>query len=234
MDQSFSFHQLFLKPLQNAIKTFTILTLIFISLLPIIEAKAQINQEEQTILVVGDSISAEYGLERGMGWVALLQEQLQKNGFEQTRVINASISGDTTAGGRARLPSALKKNYPTLVIIELGANDALRGLPLTQSHDNLKAMVEMSQAAGADVLLLGMQVPPNYGASYTKQFAQIYESIAAESDIALVPLFLAGIADIADANLYFQHDRIHPNEKAQPIMLQNVWPQIKTHINPKP
>ena len=175
-----------------------------------------------TLLVVGDSLSAEYGLQRGQGWVALLEARLasQKRAY---RVVNASISGDTTSGGRARLPALLRQHKPSLVIIELGGNDALRGLPLTSSADNLTAMVKASQAGGAKVLLLGMQVPPNYGTRYGRDFAALFTQVAAQQKTALLPFLLKGVADRPDAEDWFQPDRIHPKARAHPLMLDNVW-----------
>ena len=179
-----------------------------------------------TLLVVGDSLSAEYGLQRGQGWVALLEARLgsQKKAY---RVVNASISGDTTSGGRARLPALLRQHRPTLVIIELGGNDALRGLPLASSRDNLTAMVKAAQAAGAKVLLLGMQVPPNYGARYGLDFAALFAQVAAAQKTALLPFLLKGVADRPDAEDWFQPDRIHPKARAHPVMLDNVWPLLQ-------
>ncbi|MEW6693412.1 Esterase TesA [Tepidimonas thermarum] len=177
------------------------------------------------ILVVGDSLSAEYGLARGSGWVALLEQRLRERG-RAVRVVNASISGDTTAGGRARLPALLERHRPALVILELGGNDALRGLPLSGTRDNLRAMIRASQAAGARVLLLGMDMPPNYGERYRAQFRAVYAELARDEKVALVPFFLAGVADGPQAAALFQPDRIHPNERAQPILLDNVWPQL--------
>jgi acyl-CoA thioesterase-1 len=175
-----------------------------------------------TLLVVGDSLSAEYGLQRGQGWVALLEARLasQKKAY---RVVNASISGDTTSGGRARLPALLRQHKPSVVIIELGGNDALRGLPLASSADNLTAMVKASQVAGAKVLLLGMQVPPNYGARYGRDFAALFPQVAAKQKTALLPFLLKGVADRPDAEDWFQPDRIHPKARAHPLMLGNVW-----------
>lgn len=178
------------------------------------------------ILVMGDSLSAEYGLVRGTGWVALLEQRLAKKNSAST-VINASISGETTAGGRSRLPALLKQHRPTLVIIELGGNDALRGLPLASTEDNMTQMVQAAQKSGARVLLLGMQVPPNYGASYSDRFAKLFQSIAKNQKIALVPFFLQGIADEADPTRLFQSDRIHPKAEAHPIMLENVWQKLE-------
>ncbi|UFS56692.1 arylesterase [Comamonadaceae bacterium M7527] len=184
------------------------------------------NDSQATrILVVGDSISAEYGIKRGTGWVALLAQRIAKQGIAAS-VINASISGDTTAGGRARLASLIKRHKPGLVIIELGANDALRGLPLNTTQANLTAMVNMSQTSGAKVLLLGMQVPPNYGQRYTDEFAKVFTDTSANMGVPLVPFFLSNVADAQDAPRLFQADRIHPNELAQPIMLDNMWPAL--------
>ena len=184
-----------------------------------------------TILVVGDSLSAEYGLKRGTGWVALLEQRLKAEKIPAA-VVNASISGDTTAGGRSRLPALLKQHQPALVIIELGGNDALRGLPLPSTADNLRAMVQMGKTRGAKVLLIGMQVPPNYGQNYTQQFTQTYKELARSQQVALVPFFLKGIADVPDAMQWFQADRIHPTEAAQALMLNNVWPMVKKQLKP--
>ncbi len=178
------------------------------------------------ILVVGDSISAEYGLTRGQGWVALLAQRLTEKKLTQ-RVQNASISGDTTSGGLARLPALLQQHKPAIVIIELGGNDALRGLPLASSRANLKAMVQAAKSAGAKVLLLGMQVPPNYGASYQREFSTMFEQVASQEKAALVPFLLKGIADQADAQAWFQPDRIHPLARAHPLMLNLVWQGLK-------
>ncbi len=189
-------------------------------------AQAKPQAKARTVLVVGDSLSAEYGLRRGTGWVALLEKRLA---FEKisARVVNASISGDTTSGGRSRIAALLKQHQPSHVIIELGGNDALRGLPLKMTEDNLNFMTEASQKIGAKVLLLGMQVPPNYGADYSKQFAKAFESVAAARKVPLVPFFLQGVADVAEPLKFFQNDRIHPKEEAHPIMLNNVWPALK-------
>jgi len=183
-------------------------------------------KQAPVILVVGDSISAEYGLQRGQGWVALLEKKLQAEN-KAVKVVNASISGDTTAGGRSRLAALLLQHQPTVVVIELGGNDALRGLALTQSEANLIAMAQASQAAGAKVLLLGMQVPPNYGADYAQQFEAIFKQTAKTTASRWVPAFLKGIADAADPLQGFQADRIHPNGQAQPQLLANMWPELK-------
>jgi len=177
------------------------------------------------ILVLGDSLSAEYGLKRGSGWVALLEQRLRAEKIPAS-VVNASISGDTTAGGRARLGALLTQHRPTHVIIELGGNDALRGLPLKLTQDNLTYMTQAAQKAGAKVLLIGMQLPPNYGRDYGERFAALYASVAKARRAALVPFLLKGVADDGTTRL-FQADRIHPKEEAHPIMLANVWPELK-------
>jgi acyl-CoA thioesterase-1 len=180
----------------------------------------------RTLLVLGDSLSAEYGLPRGSGWVALLEQRLARENRD-VRVVNASISGETTFGARSRLPALLTQHRPSHVIIELGGNDALRGLSLQATRDNLQWMVRQAKAAGARVLLLGMQVPPNYGPDYTRQFAATYAQVARSEKVALVPFFLRGVADTPDAERWFQSDRIHPNTQAQPRLLDNVWPELK-------
>ncbi|MBC5764231.1 arylesterase [Ramlibacter albus] len=181
---------------------------------------------EPVILVVGDSISAEYGLRRGSGWVALLEKRLAAEKVK-ARIVNASISGDTTSGGRSRFAPLLQQHKPTHVILELGANDALRGLPLKSTEENLGAMTEAAQKAGAKVMLVGMQVPPNYGTDYANRFAGLFEKVAKERKAAVVPFLLQGMVDGADPLKWFQADRIHPREEAQPRMLDNVWPELK-------
>ncbi len=181
------------------------------------------------LLVLGDSLSAEYGLPRGSGWVALLQKQLDQS-HPGTVIVNASISGETTSGGRSRLPALLRQHQPSHVIIELGGNDALRGLSLGMTSDNLMFMAKAAKEAGARVLLLGMQMPPNYGADLTRQFAALYPAVAKATGSALVPFFLQGVGDDADPLRWFQADRIHPNEAAQPRMLANVWPQLQKQL----
>ena len=179
-----------------------------------------------TILIVGDSLSAEYGLRRGTGWVTLLEKQLATD-KKTAKIINASISGDTTSGGRSRMGALLAAHKPSLVVIELGGNDALRGLPLDMTQANLVAMTQAAKKAGAKVLLLGMQVPPNYGGAYGTTFSGLFTKVAKAEKVALVPFFLKGVADVPDASAQFQADRIHPNEQAQPKMLANVWPELK-------
>lgn len=176
-----------------------------------------------TLLVVGDSISAAFGLDSRQGWVALLEKRLQDEGFDH-RVINASISGDTSAGGLARLPALLAEHRPDVVIIELGGNDGLRGQPPMQLQQNLASMVEKSQQAGAKVLLLGMKLPPNYGVRYTTAFAQVFTDVAQAKQAALVSFFLEGVGGAADM---MQADGIHPNVTAQPVLLDNAWPALQ-------
>lgn len=191
-----------------------------------LSAGAWAAPDERTLLVLGDSLSAEYGLKRGSGWVALLEQRLVRE-KKAVKVVNASISGETTSGGRSRLPALLAQHRPSHVIIELGGNDALRGLALANTEDNLAWMVQAAQKAGARVLLVGMQVPPNYGPDYSRRFAALFGSVARAHKAALVPFLLKGVGDVPDAARWFQADRIHPNEAAQPRMLDNVWPELK-------
>lgn len=177
----------------------------------------------KNLLVLGDSLSAEYGLARGSGWVSLLQQRLSGEAPDVT-VINASISGETTAGGKARLANALKQHRPAVLILELGGNDGLRGLSLAATQANLRTMIKMALSSGARVLLLGMQMPPNYGPDYSGRFAAMYQGLGREPAVSLVPFFLAGLDD---TDKFFQPDRIHPNQRAQAIMLDNVWPVLK-------
>ncbi len=176
-----------------------------------------------TLLVVGDSISAAFGMDTRQGWVALLEKRLDEQGFDH-QVVNASISGDTSAGGAARLPALLAEHQPELVIIELGGNDGLRGQPPAQLQQNLAAMVQQSQKIGAKVLILGMQLPPNYGVRYTTAFANVFPKVANETGSALVPFVLEGIGGVPSM---MQSDGIHPTAEAQPRLLDNVWPMLK-------
>lgn len=179
-----------------------------------------------TVLVLGDSLSAEYGLARDTGWVALLSQRLSQQ-HAGWRVVNGSISGETTSGGRTRLPALLEQHRPTIVIIELGANDAMRGQSLPKTRDNLKAMIAASRGVGAEVVLVGMMMPPNYGKRYSADFAALFQEVAQTERCALVPFLLKGIGDRPDARDWFQNDGIHPLAKAHPIMLDNVWPALK-------
>ena len=178
------------------------------------------------ILIMGDSLSAEYGLKRGTGWVPLLEKQLAAEN-KTAKVINASISGDTTSGGRSRIGALLKTHRPSIVVIELGGNDALRGLPLDMTEANLTAITQAAKKSGAKVLLLGMQVPPNYGGAYGATFSRLFSKVAQAEKVPLMPFFLKGVADVPDVAAQFQADRIHPNEQAQPKMLANVWTELK-------
>jgi acyl-CoA thioesterase-1 len=180
------------------------------------------------ILVLGDSLSAGYGLPQGRGWVNLLQQRLIERKLQYT-VVNASISGDTTAGGRARLPAALATHRPAVVIIELGANDGLRGHTIETMHANLTEMVRSSRKAGARVLLIGMRIPPNYGPQYTRKFQQVFVDVAKAEKIPLVPFLLEGFAD---QRHLFQADAVHPTEQAQPAMLDIVWRQLLPLLDP--
>jgi acyl-CoA thioesterase I len=183
----------------------------------------------KTILVFGDSVSAEYGLKRGTGWVPLLEKRLDSENPGAT-VVNASISGETTSGGRSRLPALLEKYKPDVLVLELGGNDALRGLPLVMTEENLSHMTQAGQKAGAKVLLVGIQVPPNYGADYSNRFAGLYEKVATAHKAAVVPFMFNGLVGGPDPTRMFQADRIHPTEAAQPLILDTVWPELKKMI----
>lgn len=178
------------------------------------------------ILVVGDSLSAEYGLKRGSGWVALLEARLAQQKIAAS-VVNASISGDTTSGGRTRLPALLKQHRPDVVVLELGGNDALRGLPLAMTRDNLGVMARAAKASGAKVVIAGMQLPPNYGRQYGDQFEALFATVAKAEGAALVPFLLKGVADGPQADTMFQPDRIHPIAAAHRLILDNVWPALE-------
>ncbi len=177
----------------------------------------------KTVLVLGDSLSAEYGLPRGTGWVGLLEKQLRAEKLNVS-VINASISGETTSGGKTRLPALLEQHKPAIVVIELGGNDGLRGLSLAATQSNLREMIAATVSSGARLVLVGMRLPPNYGVDYSKRFAAMYQSLGKEKSVRLVPFLLEGLDDTEQ---YFQPDRIHPNQKAQPVMLDNVWPVLR-------
>ncbi|WP_407655407.1 arylesterase [Burkholderia alba] len=175
------------------------------------------------IVVLGDSLSAEYGLPRDTGWVALMRQRLAAQRIDYS-VANASISGDTTSGGRARLPAVLARLKPSVVIVELGANDALRGVPLATTENNLRDIVAQAREARAKVLLVGMYVPPNYGPDYTQKFHRVYSTLSTDLRVPLVPFLLAGIENKPEL---FQADQIHPSQRAQGLLLDNVWPTLK-------
>lgn len=176
-----------------------------------------------TLLVLGDSISAAFGLDTRQGWVSLLEQRLAAEGFDY-QVVNASVSGDTSAGGLARLPTLLAEHRPQLVIVELGGNDGLRGQPPAQLQQNLAAIIQGARESGARVLLLGMQLPPNYGARYNALFSQVYADVAGAAQVPLLGFFLDGVGGVP---ALMQGDGIHPNAAAQPRLLDNLWPQLK-------
>jgi acyl-CoA thioesterase-1 len=177
---------------------------------------------ERTILIFGDSLSAAYGLRPEQGWVALLDKRLRDQGYGYN-VVNASVSGETTSGGLQRLPRALELNKPQIIVLELGANDALRGLPLSGAKDNLSKMVELGEKAGARLLLVGMRIPPNYGPRYTADFVQMYSELTGRYHLALVPFLLASVA--LDSSK-MQEDGLHPNALGEPAVLDTLWPQL--------
>lgn len=185
-------------------------------------AAALAHSAPKTVLVLGDSLSAEYGLARGSGWVALLEQKLKAEKIDAT-VVNASISGETTSGGRARLPALLAQYQPALVIIELGANDGLRGLPVAAAEANMRAMIELARKNKAQVLLVGMRMPPNYGRDYTERFFGMYKTVATQFKAPLVPFMLEGVAEQPSL---FQPDRLHPTAQAHPAILANIWPKF--------
>jgi len=182
-----------------------------------------LGESAPVVLVVGDSISAGYGLPSGAGWVTLLQKKLADEHVPH-RVVNASISGDTTAGGRERLPPLLKQHHPAVTIIELGGNDGLRGGSLDAMRDNLEAMIMEAQKAGSRVLVVGIRLPPNYGPAYTQRFASIFADVAKARHAAVVPFFFEGFGE---DNAMFQGDGIHPTAAAQTKLLDNVWPELR-------
>lgn len=181
----------------------------------------------QNILLVGDSISAAFGLEIRQGWVTLLEQRLAEHNYPH-QVINASVSGDTTAGGLARLPGLLDEVQPALVVIELGGNDGLRALPVSNMQQNLSAMVELAHSAGADVILLGMRIPPNYGPRYSDAFENAFVEVARQHDVPLVPFLLEGVGGVAGM---MQDDGVHPTAAAQPLLLDNAWPVIRQWLD---
>lgn len=187
-------------------------------------AAVSAHAQAPVILVFGDSVSAGYGLPRvERGWVALLQAKLKTEGYGYD-VVNASVSGETTAGGLARLPRALAVHHPAVVILELGGNDGLRALPIEQMRDNLTRMIALAKGAGARILLLGMRIPPNYGPQYTAQFGEAYTDLARQRHVAVVPFFMS---DVALHPELMQADGVHPDEEAQPTLLKSVWPALE-------
>lgn len=181
------------------------------------------SADAQTILVWGDSLSAGYGLDKGQDWPTLLQTRLQDKGFRHV-VVNGSVSGETSSGGRTRLPAALAEHTPAIVILELGANDGLRGLQPKLLADNLKAMIDAATDSGAQVLLVGMQMPPNYGPAYTRRFSAVFSDLAEREDLPLVPFLMEGFADRPEM---FLADGIHPTAEAQGLILDTVWKTLQ-------
>ncbi len=185
-----------------------------------LSASSNAYSAPKTVLVLGDSLSAEYGLNRGSGWVALLEQKLKTEHIDAL-VVNASISGETTSGGRSRLPALMERHHPGIVVIELGANDGLRGQPVAAAEANLRAMLELAATNKARVLLVGMRMPPNYGRDYTERFFSMYKDLSVKYKAQLVPFMLEGVAD---KPALFQADRLHPSAEAHPIILANIWP----------
>ncbi len=202
---------------ESALRRFTaLMLLLFLAL----AATAVQAEERPTLLVMGDSLSAAYGIEADEGWVSLLEARLDG----KARVVNASISGETSGGGASRLPELLGQHAPDIVLLELGGNDGLRGLPPSQFEANMRRMIEASQEAAARVLLLGIDIPPNYGQAYRDAFTGVYHRLADEYDLPLVPFLLEGVA--LEEHL-MQRDGIHPTAEAQPLILENVWPELE-------
>lgn len=179
---------------------------------------------EPAILILGDSLSAAYGMPSNLGWVQLLQDRLRAQTYPY-RVVNASISGETSSGGASRIKTLLSQVQPEIVVVELGANDGLRGLSMAQMQQNLSLIIKLSQQSQARVLLAGMRIPPNYGEPYTRQFAQVFPDLAREYKLALVPFFLQ---NVAGNPLLIQDDGLHPNAAAQALLLENIWPHLQT------
>jgi acyl-CoA thioesterase-1 len=184
---------------------------------------------DRTILVFGDSLSAAYGIRPEQGWVALLTQRLQSQGYGY-EIVNASVSGETTSGGLQRLPRALQLHQPGIVVLELGGNDGLRGLPLGTTRDNLGQMVRLAQQAGAQLLLVGIRIPPNYGPRYTEEFAGIFPTLAKQYHLPLVPFFLQNVAQDPSR---MQEDGVHPNALGEPQVLETLWPYLKPLLKKK-
>lgn len=204
-------------------RLFAVTVSLFVLALGAAPLPAVAQHRPPAIVVVGDSVSAAYGLPAGAGWVERLAARIKERGYP-FRVVNASITGDTTAGGRARLPALLTQHHPAVVVIELGGNDGLRGGDLKATRDNLDAMVSLAQRAGAKVLLVGMKLPPNYGSAYTRDFDTLFTTVASTRKVPLVSYFFEGFGE---RNEMFQPDRIHPSAAAQPRLLDNVWPYLE-------
>ncbi|OQX35262.1 MAG: arylesterase [Oceanospirillales bacterium LUC14_002_19_P2] len=191
-----------------------------------VQVHASTMPDQKTLLVFGDSLSAAYGIDSRKGWVALLQEKLADS-YPEWQIVNASIGGETTSGGLSRLPEALETHTPDLVLIQLGANDGLRGLPLKGMKNNLSRMIALSQQQNADVLLFEMRIPPNYGPVYSRRFQGVFSELVDQHNIELVPFFLDGVAGYVEKN---QADGIHPKASAQPELLENVWKVLASEL----
>ena len=200
-----------------------------VAVLLLMSATASAYSAPKTVLVLGDSLSAEYGLARGAGWVALAGQKLKQNHID-AEVVNASVSGETTSDGRSRLPALMNKYKPAVVVIELGANDGLRGLPVAAAEANLRAMSEAAAKADAKVMLIGMRMPPNYGRDYADKFYAMYGKLSQDIKAPLVPFMLEGVAEKPQL---FQADRLHPLAEAHPIILANIWPVLQKTIKAK-
>ncbi|MYM35138.1 arylesterase [Duganella sp. FT94W] len=213
----------------NVVNCLSVKILRALAALLLMAAATSAYSAPKTVLVLGDSLSAEYGLSRGTGWVALAERKLKENNIDAV-IVNASVSGETTSGGRSRLPALLTKHKPDLVVIELGANDGLRGLPVVAAKANLLAMNEAVTKANAKVMLIGMRMPPNYGRDYAEKFFAMYGALSKEIKAPLVPFMLDGVAEKPQL---FQPDRLHPLAEAHPIILANIWPTLQKAIKAK-
>jgi acyl-CoA thioesterase-1 len=200
---------------------------IFLTLLIILVTASAGAAAAPTILIFGDSLSAGYGIEVEQSWVSLLQARLKEQGYEH-RVVNASISGETTEGGATRIAAALANFSPELIILELGANDGLRGFPVARMQSNLEKIVLQAKASGAAIVLLGIRIPSNYGPRYSAEFEAVFRNVSADMDVQWIEFFMEGIA-LNDELL--QSDRIHPNDVAQPLLLDNAWPIISATLS---
>ena len=207
----------------RSIMRVVLLSLLLLGLSCLIFITAPAYAASNSILIYGDSLSAAYGIPQELGWVSLLQQRLEDQHYP-FRVINASVSGETSSGGLSRLSGTLNEHHPNIVILELGANDGLRGLPLSVMKDNLGQMIEQSKRSGAKVLLIGMKIPPNYGSRYSQSFTQKYQQLSQEFKVPLVSFMLQGMESRPEL---IQDDGLHPNVQGQPMILENIWPQLK-------
>lgn len=202
-------------------------SLLLVALVLAIGLSGRVRAQDPTLLVLGDSLSAAYGLDADAGWVSLLQQRLEAQGSGYL-VVNASVSGETTAGGLSRLPGLLEQHRPQVLVIALGANDGLRGFPFDTIRANLTRMIDLAQGAGSRVLLVGIRLPPNYGAAYTEGFQAVFREVAAAQQVPLLPLLLSGV----EGRAMMQADGLHPRAEAQPRILDNVWPELEPLLEP--